>query len=101
MVGNTARMSANRTTLQSDVEFLRLFFPLQSEERVAVESAGLLAPVIGDQIRMLRPWTTFAQIFSWVQFSGGDTVGFVSAVEEAFAIDLDPFAQDLEDMTFR
>ncbi len=91
------------TTAHPNVDFIRLFFPSPSEEPVAVHWAQVLASMIGEQVMMLRPDTTWGEIFTWIEAVDDDDVKLALELAEMqwFDSDTEPTVDDLEQMTFR
>jgi len=93
-------MKRDANMMEADVQFIRLFFPSPLEEEVAVQIAGLLASVVGEQIKHLRPDTRLSEIFRWADSLG--TAEIVMLLEELFGHEIDDnFAADFDQQTFR
>lgn len=85
----------------SDVELIRLFFPVPLEEKIAVRWARVLASVLGDQVAQLRPETTLTEIFKWAELCSLDLVEFILSLEQELGWDLEEFLDDFDQTTFR
>ena len=91
----------NTNTPAGEAEAIGIFFPVPSEEQMAVRTARLLSRLVPDYIAALRPETTLAEIFSWAESSSTDTVQFVESLERVLGFEFDEFIDDFDRTTFR
>lgn len=80
-----------------EVEFIRLFFPLEREAKVAVGVAQMLAELVGDRISDLRPDSLLIEVAGWVENSM-PAVELLLVMEEELGVD---FGENLDITTFR
>ncbi len=92
-------MNTNRP--EREAEAIGIFFPVPSEEQVAVQIARLLSRLVPDCIAALRPETRLAEMFSWAESSRTGAVDFVESLERELGFEFDEFIDDLERTTFR
>jgi hypothetical protein len=69
------------------VEFIRLFFKSPTEEEFAVRCAQFIANIVGERVLLLRPDTTWSEIFQWLGPRRGHTNLHVELVRNALFAD--------------
>ena len=83
------------------VEFIRLFFKSQEEEEFAVRCARFIARVVGERVNLLRPDTTWSEIFQWLGPDVGHEAVFILLLREEFGSAYKEVASNYEFVTFR
>ena len=87
---------------QPSVEFIRLFFKSPQEEEFAIRCARFIARVAGGRVSLLRPDTTWAEIFRWQGPEFSDAAMFLFLFTEEFgAAAYKEVVANYEFMTFR
>jgi hypothetical protein len=91
----------NAEASECSVEFIRLFFKSPEEEEFAVRCAKVIARFLGERSKLLRPDTTWSEIFLWFGQSTRDAAMFALLLKKEFGRDFREVLNNYEFMTFR
>jgi hypothetical protein len=86
---------------QVNMNFVRLLFTNQTEEKVAHRWAQRLAVLLGPAARQLRPETTLDEMLRWAASAGVDSMSFVTVFEPELGMAFAEFLEYSEHVTFR
>lgn len=100
-VAEVAQAQSDVAESRFSVEFIRLFFKSPKQEEFAVRCAKIIARSVGERILLLRPDTTWSEIFQWYGSSTKDAAMFALRLKAKFGPEFKAVLANHEFMTFR